>query len=97
MAELRKSVLSEWWQDKLNRAMERHYPEIIGNWSLVDAWKVDGYNDGTTTLFGVYQIGVNYRLCAFPDCGDPRTHPVRPKFEHTGWENPTESKEQSSG
>lgn len=96
MGELRKPSLSDWWQDRLNEAMEKHYPEIIGYWSLVDAWKVDGYNDGTTTLYGVYQRGVNYRLCTFPDYGESKTYPVHPKFEHTGWENPIELEEPTS-
>ena len=88
MTDLRKPTLSRWWQDRLNNAMEDNFPEVIGCWSLVDAWKTDGWNDGTTTLFGVYQYGENFRMCSFPDYGKPTTEPVFPVFEHTGWKNP---------
>ena len=93
MTDLREPSLSPWWQDKLNDLMEQHFPEIIGHWSLVDAWKVDGWNDGTATLFGVYQSGVKFRLCKFPDYADPTTEPARPILEHTGWHNPINDKE----
>jgi len=93
MGDLRRPALSLWWQDRLNDAMEKHFPGIIGHWSLVDAWKVDGWNDGTTTLCGVYQSGVKFRMCRIPDHGEPTTDPVRPVFEHTGWENPIKDRE----
>lgn len=86
MVELRKRGLSNYWQDQLNKRMEKHFPEIIEGFSLVDAWKADGWNDGTTTLFGVYQFGVSYRLFSFPDYGEPASEAVTPKIEHTGWE-----------
>ena len=94
MGDLRKPELSPWWQEKLNAAMEKNFPEIIGHWSLVDAWKEDGWNDGTTTLFGVYQSGVKFRQCRFPDYGEPTTEAVRPAFRHIGWEGLAEDKEQ---
>lgn len=93
MTDLRKSRLDAWWQDKLNSAMEKHYPKIIEAYSLVDAWKRDGWNDGTTTLFGVYQFGTQYRMCSFPDYGEPENVPAQPKFEHTGWYDPSKDKE----
>jgi hypothetical protein len=87
MVEMRKPKLTGRMQDKLNHLMEEHYPDIIGNWSLVDAWKHEGgYDDWPITLFGVYQSGVHYRLCSFPDHGTPLMQSVTPKFEHTGWQ-----------
>jgi hypothetical protein len=85
MTEIKKTVLDNWWQDKLNNLMEKHYPKIIGHYCLVSSWKRDGWNDGTTTLFGVYQSGTKYRRCSFPDYGVPSSAPVYPTFEHTGW------------
>ena len=94
MNKLRKPSLSPSWQDALNRKMEKHYPRVIENWSLVDAWKQDGWNDGTTTIFGVYQSGVKYRMCVFPPYGRPSSTPANPIFEHTGWAGPdTEGRE----
>lgn len=88
MVDLRKPKLNNWWLDRLCRNMETHYPDIIGTYSLIDHWKQDGCNDGTTTLFGVYQFGTKYRMCKFPDYGEPSMTTVQPKFEHTGWEKP---------
>jgi len=95
MSDVRKPSLDAWWQDRLNSAMEDHYPNLIGKYNLVDAWKCDGWNDGTTTLFGVYQFGTQYRMCSFPDYGEPENVPALPKFEHTGWYNPIKDMESS--
>ena len=85
MVEIKKPRLDDWWQDKLNNMMEEHYPEVIGESVLVASWKRDGWNDGTTALFGVYQLGSLYRRCCFPDYGEPENVPVQPTIEHTGW------------
>lgn len=100
MSDLRKPSLDPWWQNKLNGLMEKHFPEIIGHWTLADAWKVDGWdgwNDGTTILFGVYQSGVKFRMCQFPDHKEPTTKPVHPVFEHTGWHNMITEEEPQHG
>lgn len=85
---LKKPSLSGWWLDRLSERMEKHYPDVIGHGVLVDAWKVDGWNDGTSTLYGVYKIGdsdAGYIQCVFADYSDPVKRQVKPKFEHTGW------------
>ena len=84
MSEFRKGSLSPFWLDSLSKQMEGHFPDIIGHGQLVDHWKVDGWNDGTTTLCGVY-FREAYVRCAFPDYGKPTSEVVLPRFEHTGW------------
>lgn len=86
--ELRDRRLNNWWQDKLNAEMEKHFPDIIAHCTLVESYKVDGWNDGTTTLYGVYQLGVKYTRCVFPDYGEPKAKTVTPVFAHVGWETP---------
>jgi len=83
--ELRKGSLSSWWIDQLSTQMEKLYPDIIGHYYLVDHWKRDGWNDGTTTLFGVYEKDGQFVQVSFPDYGDATKDDVTPKFEHTGW------------
>ena len=83
---LERKVLSSFWQDSLNRKMEKNYSDIIGSWCLVSSWKVDGWNDGTTTLHGVYKSGDVFVMYSFPDYGEPSKSHVKPVFEHTGWE-----------
>jgi hypothetical protein len=85
MTKMRLASLSEFWLDELSESMEKHYPQIVGEGKLVDHWKIDGYNCGTTTLFGVYSIGTTYYQCTFPDYRAPTKKEVTPKFEHTGW------------
>ena len=86
MCDLRKPSLNDWWQDVLNERMGTHYPDVIGFGVLVDSWKRDGWNDGTTTLFGVYRDNEGvYRECRFPDYGEATSRIVQPRFEHTGW------------
>lgn len=85
MDQLRKGNLSDWWLDQLSKNMEKHFPEVIGMGTLVDHWKIDGWNDGTTTLIGVYKSGNAYYQCLFPDYGEPSRKEVRPVFKHTGW------------
>ena len=80
MTDFRKSQLSERWKDKLNDLMEEHYPDVIGQGLLVDAWEV-----GATEIFGVYQCGEEYLMCSFQDYGEKKSQPVRPIFTHTGW------------
>ena len=94
--ELSEPSLSDWWQDALDKKVEHFYPEVIGNNFLVDSWKTDGWNDGTTTLYGVYQCGGKYLMCSFPDYMSPSCTEVEPKFEHTGWE-PTRSHNETRG
>ena len=84
MTDFRKGSLSPFWLNALSNRMEQHFPDIIGDGELVDHWKVDGWNDGTTTLYGVYFHEI-YVRCAFPDYGEPRCEGVTPRFEHTGW------------
>jgi hypothetical protein len=83
--ELRKFKMTPFWQNALNDRMEEHYPDIIGSQHLVDAWKRDGWNDGTATLYGVYQQGDQYTICIFADYSEPEKKKVTPKIEHTGW------------
>ena len=83
--DLRGGSLSNWWLDKLSDLMEEVYPDIIGHGELIDHWKRDGWNDGTTTLFGVYRVDGVYRRCSFPDYGEPASETVQPLIEHTGW------------
>lgn len=79
--------LTQFWQDALNSQMEKHFPNIIATETLVSAWKVDGWNDGTSTLHGVYQFGVRYTMCVFADYEEPKKKRVTPIFEHTGWDS----------
>lgn len=85
MMDLIKEPLSTFWQDQLSNKMEEHFPDIIGHGELVDHWKVDSWNDGTTTLCGVYFREV-YVRCTFPYYGEPSSEVVTPRFEHTGWD-----------
>ena len=87
MTKLKDGKLSVWWRNKLSALMEKHYPDVIGSGALTDHWKRDGWNDGTTTLHGVYLVDDVYHLCVFPDYQDHFRKVVTPKFEHTGWEN----------
>ena len=82
---LRKLDLGGWWQDKLNNAMEQHYPATIGQGKLVDSYKVDGFNDGTSTLYGVYEFGGAYVQCIFADYAEPKRRIVNPVIKHVGW------------
>lgn len=91
MPDLRKPSLSDWWQNRLNEKMEAHYPDVIGYCDLVDSWKQDGWNDGTTTLIGVYRDNEGvYRECRFPDYGETTSQIVHPRFEHVGWSDKKE-------
>lgn len=85
----RKPSLSNWWLDRLTEETVKHFPEVVGDppttKHLVDCWKVDGWNDGTATLHGMYLCGQDYVLCSFPDYGEPEKRYVFPVFEHTGW------------
>ena len=86
MLELRKPALNARGQERLNQKMEAHYPDVIGLCELADSWKLDGWNDGTTTLFGVYRDNEGvYRECRFPDYGEATSRVVRPRFEHVSW------------
>tara|TARA_R110002167_G_scaffold145911_1_gene337101 strand:- start:206 stop:475 length:270 start_codon:yes stop_codon:yes gene_type:complete len=83
---LRGITLDDWWQDQLNKEMERHYPETIGQGRLVESYKIDGWNDGTSTLYGVYEFGgAFYVQCIFADYAEPKHRIVNPVFEHVGW------------
>ena len=83
---LKSGTLSDWWLDKLSEKMEVAYPDIIGHGRIVDHWKVDGWNDGTTTLTGVYKLDGEFWVCCFPDYGSPSKHTVKPRYAHTGWQ-----------
>lgn len=93
MSDLRKGSLSDWWLVRLSEKMEKHYPDIIGYGTLVDHWKIDGWNDGTVTLFGVYEHEGKFKRCSFPDYGEPGVADVFPRVEHTGW-NPARLRRQ---
>ena len=82
---LKSGTLSAWWLDRLSELVEINFPDVIGCGELTDHWKVDGWNDGTTTLFGVYKVGEFYWMCKFPDYAEGESVLVNPKFEHTGW------------
>ena len=82
---IRKSGLSDWWLDNLSDRMHEHFPDIIGTGDLIDCWKRDGWNDGITTLFGVYKVD-SFFQCSFPDYAEPECVTVNPIFKHTGWE-----------
>jgi hypothetical protein len=81
-----KKTLKPFWQDSLNAMMEKTFFDVIGDGILVQSWKQDGWNDGTTTLFGVYLCGAQYVMCVFPDYEKPRSSIVKPRFEHVGWD-----------
>ena len=84
---LSKGTLNNFWLDSLSNHMEKHYPDVIGYMVLVDHWKIDGWNDGTTTLYGVYESdNGGYFLCSFPDYGEPQKKTVTPQYEHVGWQ-----------
>ena len=78
--------LDPFWQDSLNAMMEKTFPDVVGDGILVQSWKQDGWNDGTTTLFGVYMYRDLYTMCVFPDYREPYSRTVKPRFEHTGWD-----------
>lgn len=83
---LKQHKLDGWWQDRLNKNMEKHFPDIIGDWNLVSSWKIDGWNDGTSTLQGVYERNKTFKMCSFPDYLQPTCELVRPVFAHVAWE-----------
>jgi hypothetical protein len=82
---LRKGVLSTFWLKSLVERAEKHFTDVTARGTLVDHWKQDGWNDGTTTLFGVWNCDGTYYLCAFPDYDTPTKHVVQPRIEHVGW------------
>lgn len=83
---LKKGTLSDWWLNQLNSLMDKHYPDIKTACQLVDYWKQSGWNDGTVTLYAVYELGGVYVQVSFPDYGPPCKNIVKPMFEHTGWQ-----------
>jgi hypothetical protein len=85
-ASLKQVKLDDWWQDRLDESMKKHFEDIIGEWQLISSWKVDGWNDGTSTLHGVYEKGGIFKLCAFPDYLAPTCELVQPVFAHVAWE-----------
>jgi len=82
---LNTDKLDPFWGDMLSDRMERTFPDVIGHGELVRSWKQDGWNDGTSTIYGVYLVDGVYNLCTFPDYQKPSCIKVVPHFEHAGW------------
>lgn len=89
MSNLRKSTLSNFWQDKLNRCMESSFPKTLETYLLIDSYMESFHKDSNkedVRLSGVYQDPQSnkYYLCIFQ--GNKSYYKqVVPRFEHTGW------------
>ena len=61
-------VLSEFWAKALIDGTRKAFPDVFDTAPLIESWKVDGYNDGTATLFGIFQTGPDtYERVTLPD------------------------------
>ena len=83
---LKDRAFDQFWKSQLDVRMEENFPDVIGYCGLVDCWKVDGWNDGTTTIYAVYKSdGGIFVQCEFADYNEPEKTKVEPVIEHTGW------------
>ena len=83
---LRAGRLNTFWQDRLRSEFGKHFPLVSQFSKLIDHWKIDGFNDGTTTIYGVYDIGdKEYWMLTVPDYAEISWAPVVPRIKHVGW------------
>ena len=61
-------ALSEFWAKALINGASKAFPGVFDTAPLIESWKVDGYNDGTVTLYGIFRTGPDtYERITLPD------------------------------
>jgi hypothetical protein len=84
LPDLRSGSLDKFFLDMLMRNVAETYPHLL-KLALVDHYKIDGWNDGTATLFGVFGGNGEFWRVQFPDYREPTIGKVSPEFAHVGW------------